>query len=125
VAESLVADALAREGEDHGWLFPRHRSTTAWADQAGKLAGAAIVDSDWAWTFHWLRHGYASWSLAPQSCGGFGLDLAAVSGWLGHRKVSTTQNTYVQPQSNALATARQATAKLPGTGLIGRDAAAG
>jgi len=43
VAESLVADAVAREGEDHGWLFPRHRSTTSWAEQAGKLAGAAIV----------------------------------------------------------------------------------
>jgi integrase len=125
VAESLVADALAREGEDHGWLFPRHRSTTGWADQAGKLAGAAVAASDWDWTFHWLRHGYASWSLAPQSCGGFGLDLAAVSGWLGHHKTSTTQNTYVQPPANALDIAREATTKLPGTRLIGLDDSAG
>ena len=118
VAESLVADAVAREGEDHGWLFPRHRSTTSWAEQAGKLAGAAIVPSDWDWTFHWLRHGYASWSLAPTSSGGFGLDLASVSVWLGHSKVSTTQDTYVQPQADALGTARQSTTRLPGTAQL-------
>jgi integrase len=115
VAESLVADAVAHEGDDQGWLFPRHRSTKAWADQAGKLAGAAIVASDWNWTFHWLRHGYASWSLAPKTSGGFGLDLAAVSRWLGHSKRSITQDTYLQPPADALDTARRATLKFPGT----------
>lgn len=107
VAESLVADASARESEDHGWLFPRHRSTKSWAEQAGKLAGAAIVASQWGWTFHWLRHGYASWSLAPKSYGGCGLDLASFSRWLGHSKVSITQDTYVQPKSNAREIARE------------------
>ncbi len=128
VVESLVTDALAREGEDHGWLFPRHRSTKSWAEQAGKLAGAATVASEWDWTFHWLRHGYASWSLAPTSSGGFGLDLASVSAWLGHKKVSTTQDTYVQPQANDLEVARQVTNKLPGmhrTGRVMRQTAAG
>src|SRR4051812_36971771 len=38
VAASLVEDALNRKGSDHGWLFPRHRSVTKWAYQAGKLA---------------------------------------------------------------------------------------
>ena len=41
VAASLIEDALDPEGPDHGWLFPRHRSVKKWADQAGKLAGAA------------------------------------------------------------------------------------
>jgi integrase len=66
VAAALVEDALDREGPDHGWLFPRHRSTKKWADQAGKLAGSARERCEWQWRgFHWLRHGWASWSLAP------------------------------------------------------------
>jgi integrase len=47
VAAGLVADALAREGGEHGWLFPRHRSVTKWADQAGHLATAAAESCDW------------------------------------------------------------------------------
>ena len=35
-------------------------SVTKWADQAGHLATAAAERCDWDWTFHWLRHAYAS-----------------------------------------------------------------
>jgi len=65
IAASLIEDAQNREGPDHGWLFPRHRSEKKWADQAGKLACAARKRCAWQWTgVHWLRHGWASWSLA-------------------------------------------------------------
>lgn len=57
----------------------------------------------------------SSWSLAPKTSGGFGLDLAAVSRWLGHSKRSITQDTYLQPPADALDTARRATLKFPGT----------
>ena len=85
IARSLIADSLERPAEDphHGWLFPRYRSVTAWADRAGHLAGAAVANCDWQWTFHWLRHSHASYSLAPVQAGGFGLDLKSVSEWLG------------------------------------------
>jgi integrase len=96
VLQSLVADALARPGEDHGWLFPRHRSTTAWADRAGKLVGAAVDACDWDWTFHWLRHGYASWSLHPKEHGGYGMPIKVVSECLGHSRYSTTEDMYVE-----------------------------
>ena len=113
VAASLVMDAQTRES-DQGWLFPRYRSVKKWADQAGKLAGAAKRASNWDWTFHWLRHGWASWSLAPESAGGYGLDLASVSEWLGHQKPSTTQNIYVQPKADAVEHANEVTQRKPG-----------
>jgi integrase len=115
VAVSLVEDALDREGPDHGWLFPRHRSKTKWADQAGKLAGAARKRCGWEWnSFHWLRHGYASWGLAPEADGGYGFNTARVQEWLGHAKPSTTTDTYVQKPRGDDSHVREATRRLPG-----------
>jgi integrase len=114
VAASLVEDASRPDAPDGGRLFPRHRSDTAWADQAGKLVGAAIGEIQWAWKFRWLRHAYASYLLAPVSAGGFGQDPDDVRKWLGHAKLSTTLDTYVQAPRGGLDRARQATATLPG-----------
>ncbi|SDO33013.1 Phage integrase family protein [Klenkia soli] len=116
VAVSLIEDARSREGIEYGWLFPRHRSETKWAEQAGKLSGAAIRRCEWQWSgFHWLRHGFASWSLAPASDGGFGMNPTRVQKWLGHKKLSTTTDFYVHtPRSND-AHIREATRHLPGT----------
>jgi integrase len=95
VADSLIKDAVRREGPEHGWLFPRHRSETKWADQAGHLATAAKQKCDWSWTFHWTRHAYASWNLAPKDEGGYGVHPARVQKWLGHARLKTTLDTYV------------------------------
>ena len=113
-AASLILDALEREGEDHGWLFPRHRSVKKWADQAGKLAGAAVESCGWDWTFHWLRHAHATWSLAAAQDGGYGLPLKSVSEWLGHSRPSTTQDMYVGRVRGDRAAAVVATAEPPG-----------
>jgi integrase len=114
IVESLIADARARGGEDHGWIFPRHRSTVGWADQASKLGTAAKKASDWDWSFHWLRHAWASLSLAPRTVGGYGLDPQSVSEWLGHAKLSTTLDLYVVAQQDATATAMSLIAGPPG-----------
>lgn len=115
VAASLVEDALNREGPDHGWLFPRHRSGTGWAEQAGKLASAARRRCDWQWkSFHWLRHGFASWSLAPQSDGGFDINPNRVQAWLGHAKVSTTTDIYSHTPRGDDSHIRDTTSRLPG-----------
>lgn len=113
-ASSLVSDAEKRTGDEHGWLFPRHRSRTRWADQAGKLMASAAQSCGWDWTFHWLRHAWASHSLAPVSAGGYGLPLASVSRWLGHATPSTTQDHYLQPAPDDASVAQQATMKKPG-----------
>lgn len=114
VARSLVRDAQRRE-HDRGWLFPRHRSETRWADQAGKLATAAARRCDWGWSFHWTRHAWATWSLAPVSEGGGGRPVESVSAWLGHARTSVTQDTYVQRQANDVELFAQATQHRPGT----------
>ena len=117
VASSLIEDSLALDEDDehHGWLFPRHRSTKAWADQAGKLAGEAKQACDWDWTFHWLRHAYATYSMASRKSGGFKLDPVSVQGWLGHARLSTTQDMYVERQSDDVKVAKKRTSRLPGT----------
>jgi integrase len=115
VAASLIEDAVNREGPDHGWLFPRHRSEKKWADQAGKLAGAARKRCGWQWRgFHWLRHGWASWSLAPESDGGYGINPTRVQEWLGHAKLSTTTDTYVHKPRGDHSHIRETTRRLPG-----------
>jgi integrase len=114
VLESLVADASRPDAPDPGWLFPRHRSELSWADQAGKLVGAARRDIDWPWTFHWLRHAYASWLLAPRSIGGYGRSASEVKEWLGHKKLSTTLDTYVHALHVDPADLQRATRHGPG-----------
>lgn len=116
VAASLIEDSLALDEDDehYGWLFPRYRSTTAWADQAGKLAGVAKQTCDWDWTFHWLRHAYATYSMASKKSGGYKLEPVSVQNWLGHVRLSTTQDMYVERQSNDVEVARRRTHRLPG-----------
>lgn len=116
-AASLIADSLSLPASDphYGWLFPRHRAVTAWADRAGHLTNLARKNCEWDWTFHWLRHAYASYSLAPKDAGGYGLDLKTVSEWLGHSKPSITQDMYVERQPNDVSRARSTTKQLPGT----------
>lgn len=115
VAASLIADALAREGEEHGWLFPRHRSVKKWADQAGRLAGAARKSCDWSWSFHWLRHAHASWGLAAKTDGGYGFSPKRVQKWLGHARLSTTTDTYVHEPREDDDHVRKETHRPPGT----------
>ena len=116
VAESLIQDSLALDEDDphHGWLFPRHDSTTAWADKAGKLAGEAKKKCDWDWTFHWLRHSWATYSLASKKSGGFRLDAVSVQEWLGHARLSTTQDMYVGRRKGDVKAARKSTSRGPG-----------
>lgn len=116
IAQSLIDDSLARQEDHphHGWLFPRHDSTTGWADKAGKLAGEARKRCDWDWTFHWLRHSYATYSLASKKSGGFKLDAVSVQEWLGHARLSTTQDMYVERRKGDVKAARKGTTRAPG-----------
>lgn len=48
VAASLITDALAREGEDNGWLFPRHRSAGE-TQEPGRDRRAADIGTTGGW----------------------------------------------------------------------------
>jgi hypothetical protein len=79
MARSLVEDAEKRTGDEHGWLFPRHRSRTRWADQAGNLMAAAAQACGWDWSFHWLcatRGRLTAWLPSPQGDTGCRLPAA-------------------------------------------------
>ncbi len=97
-AHSLLADARTRQGPNAGWLFPPLPGVTNWADKLSHLATEAARACSWkgCWTFHWTRHSYATYSLAPTTRGGYGLELHAVQASLGHADPATTQRTYVQ-----------------------------
>ena len=97
-ARSLIADARRRQGPHAGWLFPPLPGVTNWADKLSHLATDAARACSWkgTWTFHWTRHSYATYSLAPTTRGGYGLELHAVQASLGHADPATTQRTYVQ-----------------------------
>lgn len=113
VIESLAEDAVAREGPTAGVLFPPPRPVTDWAQLAGNLARAAAESCGFGWRLHWLRHAWASVSLAPVTAGGYGLDPASVQVWLGHRKMSTTLDYYVNRQHSDEETAYAATVRKP------------
>lgn len=116
VLKELVETASGESSRDPGYLFPRYRSKTAWADQAGRLAGAAAASCpEWSWGFHALRHSFATHSLAPVSAGGYGLPPKSVSTWLGHHALSLTLDMYVDRLGDDVSLAGRLTAKRPGT----------
>ena len=88
--------AIAEAGDD-GVLFPPYDAQAWWADGWGRLLEAAREDASWTWPGHWLRHHYGSFSLAPRDAGGYGLPPAEVQASLGHRNLTTTLSTYIQP----------------------------
>lgn len=48
------------------------------------------ADGHWAWTFHSLRHVFATWALAQP-----GLRIEDVSRLLGHSSIRVTQDIYI------------------------------
>lgn len=108
----LVEQAATHTGDGAGWLFPPDRPVKRWADRANRLlnqdavalfnqevrSGADGEDAkEWRWTFHWLRHAFASYGLASRDQGGLGFSVTYVQQQLGHAKPSTTTDRYQAP----------------------------
>jgi integrase len=103
--------AFADERND-GWLFPPTRNQGHWADAVvnaveraadmlaweyeQSLLGATPLSArrQWTWNFHWLRHLYASHSLARKEAGGLGWSIDLVQESLGHQSDTTTRRIY-------------------------------
>jgi integrase len=103
---SLISEAQGRD-EHTGWLFPPTANQKYWADAVGDRLGKAVKRADWGWTFHWLRHTFATTSLARKDRGGYNMDIEAVTELLGHKSTSTTTDYYVHAASNFLERAAQ------------------
>lgn len=100
---SLISRRL-RELPPDGLFFPAPRG--AWArrsnyrrnvfDPAATAAGwPRRPDGRWVWTFHSLRHVFATWALSQP-----GARIEDVSRLMGHSSVRITQDIYVSPDGD-------------------------
>jgi integrase len=88
LAELGPADVLfpAPQG---GWARRSNYGRNVW-DRAARDAGWPRHDGRWRWTFHSLRHVFATWALNQP-----GLRLEDVSRLLGHSSTRITQDVYI------------------------------
>jgi integrase len=100
---ALVERRVAEVGSD-GVLFPSPRGQWArrsnyWRnvfEPAATVAGwPRLDDGRWAWTFHSLRHVFATWALSQR-----GARIEDVSRLLGHSSVRVTQDIYINPDGD-------------------------
>lgn len=105
----LVAEAIER---GDGVLLPLPDLEANAARQFEKLRRIAKNGVSWRWTHRWLRHAFASVSMAPTP-DGYGYEDTDVSAWLGHHDTSFTRRIYVhrRPGNPGLRLARSR--KLP------------
>ncbi|CAB4581185.1 MAG: tyrosine-type recombinase/integrase [Actinobacteria bacterium] len=105
---------LCEHADEHndGWLFVPTRKQRYWCKGFEDVIGRAKELLEWEhqewvsqgrvgneplrfpFTFHALRHFYASHSLTPAPAGGLGWSLGLVQRCLGHSDVRTTQSVY-------------------------------
>lgn len=110
----LVRRRLAELPAD-GLLFPSPRG--GWARRSNyrrSVFGPAATAADWprrdagrpVWTFHSLRHVFATWALAQP-----GARIEDVSRLLGHSTVRVTQDLYIAPDADLYDRFYEATAE--------------
>lgn len=128
VLHQLVTKAATHTGDHDGWLFPPDRKVKRWADRVNRLInqdavalfndaaagrGETVARTLWGWTFHWFRHGHASYSLASREHGGLGFSVTYVQGQLGHANPTTTTDRYQSPIAGEGAAARSISSAPP------------
>jgi len=91
--DHLIAAARER-GDD--FLLPPMPATTWWADGWGRLLDTGRTEAGWTWPGHYLRHHYGTFSLAKRVNDGYEREPSEVKEWMGHTKLSTTLDTYIQ-----------------------------
>ncbi len=57
--------------------------------------GRTVPDGRWVWTFHSLRHVFATWALSQP-----GARIEDVSRLMGHSSVRITRDIYVSPDGD-------------------------
>lgn len=99
----LVARRLAELGPED-LLFPSPRGAwprrsnyarNVFAPAATEVGWPRRADGRWVWTFHSLRHVFATWALSQP-----GARIEDVSRLLGHSTVRVTQDLYVSPDGD-------------------------
>lgn len=87
----LPADGLVFPAPRGGWARRSNYGRNTWDPAARSIAWPRTDDNErWAWTFHSLRHVFATWALNQP-----GLRIEDVSRLLGHSSVRVTQDIYI------------------------------
>jgi integrase len=96
-AKPVLAEAVGERTGD-AWLFPPDVEPYRgggiwWTNRVTERLAGARESVGWVWTTHYLRHHFASVSLAPSPVGQ-GLDVEVVAELLGHASSTTTSAIY-------------------------------
>ena len=86
----IEADGLVFPAPRGGWARRSNYGRNTWDPAAIKAGWQRTPGGRWAWTFHSLRHVFATWALAQP-----GLRIEDVSRLLGHSGTRVTQDVYV------------------------------
>jgi len=97
-----VLEAAVAGADEDGWLFPPDISQFGtrglwWVNRLTDRTTEVRRQLAWdayGWNTHWLRHYYASYSLAPRPVG-YGMQVTKVSASLGHASKTVTIDTYL------------------------------
>jgi integrase len=89
LAELHDSDDVVFPAPHGGWARRSNYGRNLW-DPAARDIGWPRHDNRWRWTFHSLRHVFATWALNQP-----GLRLEDVSRLLGHSSTRVTQDVYI------------------------------
>lgn len=91
----LDTDGLLFPAPKGGWARRSNYGRNLWDPAAVGIGWPRAEDGSWAWTFHSLRHVFATWALAQP-----GIRLEDVSRLMGHSSVRVTQDIYIHVSSD-------------------------
>jgi integrase len=86
----IESDGLVFPAPRGGWVRRSNYGRNTWDPAAIAIGWPRRDDGRWAWTFHSLRHVFATWAQVQA-----GLRLEDVSRLLGHSGTRVTQDVYV------------------------------
>jgi integrase len=86
----LGGDGLVFPAPQGGWAWRSNYGRNTWDPAATSVGWPRAEDGRWAWTFHSLRHVFATWALNPPD-----LRVEDVSRLLGHSSTRVTQDIYI------------------------------
>jgi integrase len=85
------------------WARRSNYSRNTWNPAAHKVAWPQQPDGTWTWTYHHLRHVFATWALNK------GTPIEDLSRFLGHADTRNTQDIYIHIHGNHHTRFHQAT----------------
>lgn len=91
----IRSDALLFPAPRGGWARRSNYRRNVFEPAAAAAGWPRRPDGRWLWTFHSLRHVFATWALSQQ-----GARIEDVSKLMGHSSVRITQDIYVNPDGD-------------------------